>query len=696
MTDAEGNGVETAEQFSNFGGLRLDLPVDEVGPEQATYLRDVIWDGSLGRLRTRDGFQKLKAVEATGEYKALFPHSALRLIATKRISPTECKVVAIDKEGTEKAELAWPATAAKSSFTHLGTPTASYTYGRANVPTAKTVRFDGTTFTEPTAKVGTETGKEMPKGALYAAWGAGGNRLVVANTGSTGGPGGAASSNSHVWFSAAGAPEEWETTAYVILGAGDGEEITAVCSWGNFVLVFKETKFFRFYGVSLDEEAKPEFNFTEVSLGEGSRMKRATSSVLAETSDQIAAAGRDGVYFCTTDGIYVTAGGPPSKISEALKPLEEVTPFEGAMSEFLNGTNESFRWPATGITCIGTRVFVRRYEFMFVYDAPLASWACWKMPSVSAAVWTGLTGGGAEVSVEKFPGTAEDNAGTGTVAWTNVSNIKSLDGAYATSSLPSGARTHYAVATNLGFSIPTGATIVGVRAVVYRRWNLASELPEGPKFIEDFEVKLVKGGVISGINHARAEAWTSSRVGAEYGGPEDLWGIALTQADVNSATFGFAICASNTNEVKLAAAIDAMAMSIYYLTAESSSGVRPRLFCTQSKSVFWTGPTAEEQATSRSAEWQPGWYDFGSPDEKSLTTTRLWGKGEVTLEVGTDFGALERPQILQLGVSTNEAQFNKAQTGSVFTHRLKLGAGASVQRLVRYLRETQPPTTKTN
>lgn len=692
--------METPQRFQRFGGLRLDLPVDEVGPEDAIYLRDVDWDGSLGKVRCRDGFQKLKAAEATGPYKGLFPHSATRLLAVKRVSAGEVKIVALDKEGTEKVTATWPETEAKSSFAHFGTPSASYTYGRANVSTAKVVRFDGAAFTEPLAKVGVAEGehvsgeknKAMPKAALYASWPAGGNRLVAANTAATGGPGGLASSNSHVWFSIAGEGEEWEETAFVFLSPGDGEEITALCTWNGQVFVFKETKFFVFYSVTLDEENKPEFNFKEVSLGEGSRMKRASSLLQAETSDSIATGSPTGVYFCTTDGIYVTSGGPASKISQALKPLEETVPFDGPMAEFLNGSSESFRWPATGIASLGQRLIVRRYEFMFIYDIPTQAWTCWKMPAVSMAVWIGLTGGGSESSGAKNPGKAEDATGTGTIAWLNPENARLSDGSYATAELVGAGESHYLKATNFGFALPTGSTVVGIIATVKR----SSAPQETTPIIRDTKVELVKGGVIGGSNKASAEVWPMGTDGiAEYGNATDLWGREWLYSDINASTFGIALAANSVAIVGPdgTARVDAITLSIFYLTTGAESGVRPRLFCSQSKSVFYTTPTAEEQATTRQAEWQPGWFDLGSDDEKTLSTTKVWGKGEVTFSVGTDYGALERPEVLSLGATTTKQEFDKGQAGTLFTHRLKLGSGAVVQRITRYLQSTRTPTT---
>lgn len=383
--------------FNRFGGLRLDLPLDEVGPEQAILARDVDWDSSPGVLRPRDGFQKLKSAEATGTYQGLFAHSDSVLLATKVVSEASKKLVALGFDGVETGEIAWTATAGKPTFARFGTPSASYTYARAGYVAAHApVRYDGAVFTTPTATVDGVAGKVMPRGTFMLAWPEGGNRLIAANTAATGGPNAAASSVSHVWFSDPGNAESWHTVApeanYVQLSPGDGEEITGMCAWNGQIFVFKATKFYVFYGVSTDNEGAPVFNFRTVELGKGTRISRPARETLAETSDQICCATDVGVFLCCSDGIYVTTGGQPEKISQALKPLEEGSQFTGPMATFLSGETESFRWPAAGICSIGRRIYVKGYEYMLVYDLDVASWvAGWKMKAVSFLPWTALS-----------------------------------------------------------------------------------------------------------------------------------------------------------------------------------------------------------------------------------------------------------------------------------------------------------------
>jgi hypothetical protein len=678
--------------FPTFGGLRLDLALDEAGADNAIYLRDVDWDGSTGKLRSRDGFQKLKAADASGPYKGLFAHSSTRLLATKRVG-SEVKIVAVDREGAEKVEAAWTSTAAKSCFTRYGIPSASYTYGRAAASGHKVVRFDGTNFTEPTAKVGAEAGKEMPRGAIMLTWPDAGNVLVTANTAAEGGPNKLASSNSHVWFSMPASAEEYETTAYVQLSPGDGEEIVAGAVFGGQVFLFKETKFFVFSVPGTDEEGKPIYGsaFREVTLGEGSRMKRASAEALAETSDQLATATADGVYFCTTDGIYWTTGGQPTKISQALTPLEETTPFDGPMADFLNGSTETFRWPAAGIVSIGRRLIVKRYEFLFIYDIPTDAWTCWKMPTVSLAVWTGLTGGGSEVS-EKPPGTVTNDATLGTVEWVNTPNAKAQDGSYATAALPVSAQSKYLKATNFGFEIPAEATILGI-AVSPRRKRTGNGVIE--------TLHLVKGGAIQAYSRGSfPEVW-STLVGTKtYGGNGDLWENTWVPADFG-ANFGVVLLAEwypLSGEVEAAKAeLDAIKISIFFSLPEVSGGVRPRLFVTSAKAVFWTGTNAEEQAGTRDPAYECGFYDLDSDDEKDLVTMKVWGSGTVDVAVAKDFGEPGKPTTVELGDAPEiiAKEFNKSATGTVHSHRISGDAPWSIQRLTRWLREGRAATTKT-
>lgn len=674
-----------------FGGLRLDLSPDEVSREEAIYSRDIDWDGSLGRLRPRDGFQKLKTGEATGEYKGLFAHSSTRLLAIKRISGTEVKIVAIDNEGAEKVEATWTKEITRPSFARFGTPSASYTYARGAISTHKVVRFDGSAFSEPTATVDGVAAKEMPKGLFMATSPSSfENRLVVANTAATGGPGGAASSASHVWFSDPGSAETWHTAVpeanYVQLTPGDGEEIVGMCVWGGLIFVFKQTKFFVFYGVGVDpEEGGPSFEYKEVTLGGGTHIKRPSIAALTESSDQQVVASPSGVYICASNGVYVTRGAEPQKLSMPLRPLEEASAFEGVMATFLEGTNETFRWPASGVAVLGDRVIVKRYEYLFILDLPTGAWTCWKQPAVSMAIWDGLSGAN-PASVTKQPGTLVDLEGVGVRSWTNPTNAKAIDGAVASSKMAKGGTgegTHYLKGTNYGFAVPAKAIITGVKVLITRKALAAG-------WAGDKNVRLVVGGVIEGNDKGGAKGWSGEMTTASYGGPEDLWGLALTPAQVNGATFGVVHSAQESGSVPPTFEVDAMEIVVYYSEGESSTGLRSRLLTTLGKWIYWTGPSAKDDGGNSKPTWQSGFNDLEMADEKNPVETKVWGEGELTFSTYSDFSETPDSEAKLTMADTGGMAFDSnaqpSLTFSSFRITFPAAVGNLLWRVTRYIR----------
>lgn len=140
------------------------------------------------------------------------------------------------------------------------------------------------------------------------------NRLVAAGFSASGkGPNAKVSSGSHVYFSQPGDPEEWDETDYVVLSGGDGEEIRAACAWGDYLLIFKQSKFFVFYGNSVDSTGGTVFNYRTVGNAFGG-----SSSAIYQ--GQVCSA-PSGVYVITDTGVWKTTGGAPQLVSGALSPL---------------------------------------------------------------------------------------------------------------------------------------------------------------------------------------------------------------------------------------------------------------------------------------------------------------------------------------------------------------------------------------
>jgi len=155
--------------------------------------------------------------------------------------------------------------------------------------------------------------------------------------------------------------------------------------------------------------------------------------------------------------------------------------------------------------------------------------------------------------------------------WTNPGNAVASDNIYATMLLSSSTVTvwgNFLQVTNFGFSIPTGATINGITVGIERKVSSTSFNPK------DHTVKLVKGGTIQGNNKASASVYPTSDAYATYGSSSDLWGLTLTDTDVNASTFGVAISCQCDVTAKSATAfsIDHIRITVDYTV---SSGATP-------------------------------------------------------------------------------------------------------------------------
>ena len=145
-------------------------------------------------------------------------------------------------------------------------------------------------------------------------------------------------------------------------------------------------------------------------------------------------------------------------------------------------------------------------------------------------------------TVLKNPGNGANVSTTGTVAWTGPGNITAAGSPYATASIGGAVSTNYLQATNYGFAIPSGSTIIGITVVINR---MASGT--APSGVSDNVVNLVRGGSVTGNNKATGISWPVSLGTATYGGVSDLWGSTWTAANINGADFGVYLSVYNGN-----------------------------------------------------------------------------------------------------------------------------------------------------
>lgn len=291
--------------FEGFGGgVNLLDKVDAVKPSEAIDALNVLYT-QRGTIESRPGYNNLNASELTNRVESLSPFYTAS--GTKQLlAGCGTRLEALSTTGTTVAS-ATGLTKAVWDFCRFGKPNEEVAYAGNGTDSLR--KWNGTEWTNPTITVdgaGAKTGVKAASVCVLPAY----NRLVCGSFATkTGGPGGAESSPSHVYFSEEGNPESFESTAYIQFTPGDGEKVQAVVTWREFVFVFKESKFFVITDQARDSENKPEFIFQTIETGVGLASPRAVC--IHQT----------GIYFMGRGGVYRTTGSEPEQVSNLVEPI---------------------------------------------------------------------------------------------------------------------------------------------------------------------------------------------------------------------------------------------------------------------------------------------------------------------------------------------------------------------------------------
>lgn len=195
-----------------------------------------------------------------------------------------------------------------------------------------------------------------------------------------------------------------------------------------------------------------------------------------------------------------------------------------------------------------------------VYPLPVEQYVLVRTPYVAPT---------ADSQQTKTPGTVESKEGIGTTNWAGESNAKTSDNAWATVKLSANTGSRWLMATNFGFGLPEGATVLGIMPWVERSAIWKSGNPSG--YAIDFSVRIIQGGVIAGSPH-QVELWPRDTDAiSTYGGASELWGLPWTPGLIN-AGFGFAISAFAV-QAEFECRVDQMGATVFYTTAMDENRV---------------------------------------------------------------------------------------------------------------------------
>jgi hypothetical protein len=197
------------------------------------------------------------------------------------------------------------------------------------------------------------------------------------------------------------------------------------------------------------------------------------------------------------------------------------------------------------------------------------------------------------------PGTVASDNAVGTKAWSNPSNAKASDDSRASAEINTEAVSEYLKATNFEFAIPESSTVVGILVEVEKQSNSG--------LCHDYRARIVKGGTIGSTDRSSAAEWPKGvDAYVSYGSDTDLWGETWAPADINGATFGFAISAKGGVAGLTTAYVDHIRITAYYTEAGVNNTV-----CSASQSLEIRSDAIEREDATGSF-WTPPPFARGS------------------------------------------------------------------------------------
>lgn len=351
--------------FNDFGtGLNLRSKADAVGPGEAIDALNVVFT-DRGAVQQRDGYTQLTSSELTNRPESL--EAYYTTAGTKQLlAGCGTRLEGLSSAGAVVASATGKTSGGIFDFCRFGTPNSEVAYAGNGLDILS--KWNGSAWS---------TIANSPKGGALCVTPTSNRMVATRFLTTTGGPAAGTSSPSHVYFSAAGDPETWGASDYVQLTPGDGEQILAAVAWREYVIVFKETKFFVFTAESTSATGAAIFNYRIVDTGVGLCSSRGV------------AVSENGVYFVSRDGVYVTTGAEPEKLSDPIDPI-----FIGDAEDYFTGGDLDHSMASSMAMGTWRDQLYLAYsqngsynDRVLVYDTQDGWWSLWSLPANSFATF---------------------------------------------------------------------------------------------------------------------------------------------------------------------------------------------------------------------------------------------------------------------------------------------------------------------
>lgn len=173
---------------------------------------------------------------------------------------------------------------------------------------------------------------------------------------------------------------------------------------------------------------------------------------------------------------------------------------------------------------------------------------------------SGLSGGCPAIAVGPKTATVVTSVprSGGGIAWTDLDNVKSVDDAFAKTTLAAGEESEELRLTGFGFELPPGVVFQGVEV------ELKRQAPDGG--IADGIIALV--GVPNQVGRGKfiATPWPTSIAGTHhYGQATDTWGMDLNPPDVTTPDFGVSLWVKRADGPESATAlVESIQVRVFY------------------------------------------------------------------------------------------------------------------------------------